>query len=257
MLRAMSAPAEPRTRNQAARSWLRPRRLGVAGGLALALLLIVVAVLEGDLPTDIRGLGHYAVVHLGAAGALGLLYLEESGVPLPVPGDVYVAYLGRLAGGDALRWLAAWLGIITVVVLGSTNLYLISRRWGGRLLEGRVAVALHLEPERVRAAERWFARWGVVTIIFGRHIPGLRVPITVFAGASRVAYPKFAASVAVSTSAWAALWLWLGGRYGPELGRFFGFHRWAVVLAGLVVVGVVAMTLVRAWRHIPATASRA
>lgn len=250
---ARADSARPRT----SRSWPRRRHLGVAGGLVLVVLLLTIALLEGDLPTDIRGFAQFSTRHFGPGGALGLLYIEESGIPLPVPGDVYVAYLGRVAGGNTLGWLAAWLGIIAFVVAGSTNLYLISRRWGPRLLEGRLAVALHLEPERVEAAERWFTRWGAVTIIFGRHVPGLRVPITVFAGASRVSYPKFAASVAVSTSAWAALWLWLGGRFGPALGHFFAVNRWALAGAGLLVVAVVAMTLVRAWRHVPAAPRRA
>src|SRR5579862_6103045 len=86
--------------------------------LFVAVLLTAVAVLEGDLPEDLTGVRDFARTALrrfGAAGALGLLYLEESGIPLPVPGDVYVAYLGRLAAGDPWRWLGAFFGIIAVV----------------------------------------------------------------------------------------------------------------------------------------------
>ena len=41
-----------------------------------------------------------------------------------MPGDFYVAFIGRLNTGSIPRLLLAWLGIIAVVVAGSTNLYL-------------------------------------------------------------------------------------------------------------------------------------
>lgn len=236
----------------------RPRLFAGLAVLGLVLAMLIVALLEGDFPeevTDVRAFAHFTLNHFGAPGALGLLYIEESGIPLPVPGDVYVAYLGRLAGSDVVRWLGAFFGIVIAVVLGSTNLYWASRRIGTRLVEGRLGVAIHVDKERLHAAERWFARWGPVTIIFGRHVPGLRVPITVAAGISKVSYPVFAASVAVSSAGWAALWLWLGGRYGPAIGRFFTNHAWITAGFLLVVIAIAATTIVRAWRHVPVSAA--
>src|SRR5438105_7434608 len=221
-----------------------PRAVPVAAIiLFVALVLLVIAILEGDVPEDITGVRNFARAALdrfGAAGALALLYIEESGIPLPVPGDVYVAYLGRLAGGDVARWLAAWVGIIAVVVAGSTNLYWISRKLGNRLVEHRLAAVFHVEASQVAIAERRFARWGALAIIFGRHVPGLRVPITVAAGLARVSYPMFMGSVAISTAAWSAIWLYLGGRYGRTLGHFIGTHAWLYLVVVGVIVAVVA-----------------
>jgi membrane protein DedA with SNARE-associated domain len=233
------------------------RRFLVPAGavLAVAAVLLAVGVLEGDFPeelTDVRGLAQQVLGRFGVPGSYLLLYFEESGIPLPVPGDVYVAYLGRQTGGDLTRWLAAWLGIILVVVAGSSNLYWISRRWGSRLLRSRVAGFVQLDPERVAAAEQWFARWGMVAIIFGRHVPGLRVPITVAAGISRVSYRVFAPSVAISTAIWAGVWLWLGAHFGPSIGRFFSGNAWTLALGGGVVIAVVAVAAVRGWRRMPA-----
>jgi membrane-associated protein len=222
--------------------------------LVLAAVLFVVGVLEGDFPevlTDMRGLAQQLLGRFGVPGSFLLLYVEESGIPLPVPGDVYVAYLGRQTGGDLNNVIAAWLGIILVVVAGSSNLYWISRRWGSRLVRSRVAAFVHLDPERVGAAEKWFARRGMLAIIFGRHVPGLRVPITVAAGISRVPYPIFVPSVAISTAVWAGVWLFLGVRFGPSVGRFFSGNSWTLALVGVVVIGAVAVVAVRGWRRIP------
>ena len=234
----------------------RLRRFAVPAGavLVLATVLLVVGVLEGDFPevlTDMRGLAQQLLGRFGVPGSFLLLYIEESGIPLPVPGDVYLAYLGRQTGGDLNNLIAAWLGIILVVVAGSSNLYWISRRWGSRLVRSRVAAFVHLDPERVAAAEKWFARRGMVAIIFGRHVPGLRVPITVAAGISRVPYPIFVPSVAISTAVWAGVWLFLGVRFGPSVGKFFSGNSWTLALAGVVVIGAVAVVAVRGWRRIP------
>jgi membrane protein DedA with SNARE-associated domain len=187
------------------------------------------------------------VARFGPAASLVLLYLEESGIPLPVPGDVYVAYLGHIAGSP-LRWLAAWIGIVIAVVAGASNLYLISRRWGRRLTHGRLGAAVHLTPHGLATAERWFARWGPLAIIFGRHIPGFRIPITVGVGIFGVPYRTFAACVAVSTGTWAAIWLWLGAHFGARIGHFMGVHRWTFVVAGLLILAVVASALIRVLR---------
>jgi hypothetical protein len=54
-------------------------------------------------------------------GSYGLLYLEESGVPLPAPGDVFVKFVGAHVPRSLGSWVLAWLGLIGVVVLGATT----------------------------------------------------------------------------------------------------------------------------------------
>src|SRR5258708_34311688 len=103
-------------------------------------------------------------------------------------------YVGAHVPRPLAAWLTAWLGLIGVVVLGATNLFFISKRYGRRLAEGRLGEVVHLNSERLARAERWFKRYGVFAIIFGRPIPGFRGPIT---GAARVfggGDPGFAAS---------------------------------------------------------------
>jgi len=176
-----------------------------------------------------------------------LLYLEESGIPVPMPGDVLVSYIGLRTHGP-LAWVAYWLAITTAVVLGATNLYLVARRWGRPLAEGRLGNALHLTPEGLRRAELSFARWGPFALILGRHIPGARMPITVAAGILRIRYPLFIACVAVSTATWAAIFMVIGDAIGTQVAGIVHAHPLVYLLLPALVLlmgGYFAMRLLR------------
>jgi membrane protein DedA with SNARE-associated domain len=227
------------------------RRWTVGVSVAAIIALLVFAILEGDLPELVRD-GVSVVGHLlrqfGLVAAFALLYAEESGVPMPMPGDVFVMYVGHHAGQGLLTWLAAWTGLIAVVMLGASNLYWISQRWGRSIVEHRLAKVLHLTPARIDRAERWFARYGVWTLVFGRHIPGLRVPLTVAAGIFRVPYRVFIASVAISTSVWAGFFMMLGVVFGGRIGQLLQLHREGYVILPAVIVlafGVYLLVLLR------------
>jgi membrane protein DedA with SNARE-associated domain len=248
------------TGSQASRKrlWFATRWFRIGGiTVAIGAAILVSAILEGDVPELVSAFRTWIrplLMRYNYVGGFGLLYIEESGIPLPVPGDIFVMYVGAHVPRHLASWIAAWLGLVGVVVLGATNLFFISRRFGRRLAYGRFAHLVHLSPERLQRAERWFERYGVLAIIFGRHIPGFRVPITLAAGIFRVPYPVFAASVAVSTAIWAGVFIIVGINFGGRLEAFLRVHREASWLFVAVIVVVVSLTLIRR-RRPAATAS--
>lgn len=222
------------------------RAIQIAIGALIALvILVVIALLYGDLPEFLNPLGRelrQVMRHQQYLPGYGALYLEESGVPLPAPGDVFVMFVGAHVPRHWAAWIGAWLGLILVVVLGATNLFFISRRYGRRLATSSLAEYIHLNHERMERAELWFKRYGVLAIIFGRHIPGFRVPITVAAGTLGVSYRVFAPSVAVSTAIWAGVMLTVGMTIGPRLALLLHAHGWIYVIWGAIVVVLVGAT---------------
>lgn len=225
------------------------RALRVAAAVLVVLaILLVLALVYGDLPELLhlsgRALRNFYRRNTFLPG-FALLYLEESGIPLPAPGDVFVMYVGVHVPHHLAAWIAAWLGLIVAVVLGATNLFLISRKYGRRLVESQFAEYVHLSHKRLEKAERWFDRYGVLAIIFGRHIPGFRIPITVAAGIFRIRYPVFAASVAVSTAIWAGIVLIIGINYGPRLADLLRVHSFLYFVWGAIVLALVGSIFVR------------
>ena len=226
-----------------------PTRWHIAGGVLLLIAVIVGIgfLIEHDVTGEIVDADASIGALLKSYGYLGgfaLIYIEESGIPLFIPGDVFLLYVGSRLPHDAPIIFAAWLGFVIAVTLGSTNLYLLSRRFGRQLIEHRLARFLHITPERVVNAEHFFRRYGPWALIFGRHIPGFRVPLTVVAGLLELPYPVFAVSVAVSSAVWAGVFLILGVVFGNGIEKSI---RSNLLLFGEVAVVIVVIVAVVAW----------
>lgn len=157
--------------------------------------------------------------HQAVLGPLLLLIIEESGIPLPIPGDAIIAYTGYNINQGLLPY---WLGLTIImisVLLGSSVLFFLSLRWGNYLIM-KFGIFLHLHPERLATVEKNFKKYGPLVIIFGRHIPGFRIPITVFAAISGVSYKVFILSTFISTLFWIIFYLNLGMKLGPRVNTF-------------------------------------
>ncbi|HEY8816411.1 MAG TPA: hypothetical protein VIP57_15060, partial [Candidatus Dormibacteraeota bacterium] len=88
------------------------------------------------------------------------------------------------------------------------------------------------------------------TLVFGRHIPGFRVPLTVAAGILKLRYRVFAVSVAVSSAAWAGVFLLLGVLFGDSLER--SIRSSPLVYGGgaaVIIVAIVGVAFLRSRRQ--------
>jgi membrane protein DedA with SNARE-associated domain len=212
---------------------------GVAGAVARPGFAASVTAVEASIQQKIG-------VELAIAG----IYLEESGVPLPVPSEVSIGYLGQHLDRNPLALFAAWIGLTGLIVLGSTNLFAASRRFGPKLVCGRLGTALHLTPAGVARAQRWFARWGPLAIGVSRYVPGLRWGMAVACGTLGVSYRTFWVSTAIAASIWAGGLLTLGVTLGDAVGRVIAEHAWMGLLmplpaATVVTTGVIRLVVMR------------
>lgn len=196
-----------------------------------------------------RAFWHFVYQHQ-AAGLFGVIFAEELGIPLPAPGDVAIAWGGYLTTTGAIPLYQAYIAVIAGAVTGSLVLFSLSRHYGHPFLV-RFGRYIGLDAERLERAERAFRRWGPWAIIVGRHIPGMRIVLSAFAGAFEVPYRVFVPSVLVSATAWAAIFLTLGRHLGPRsrvLFRLFPAHLLPLLLLLLLLAGVMIIALERGWR---------
>lgn len=181
--------------------------------------------------------------HQGVFVPILLLAIEESGIPLPIPGDAMIAYSGYNVSQGLLPYSAALIALMTSVLMGSSILYWLSSKWGNTIVF-KFGQFLHLHPEKLLAVEKVFNKYGVWVIIFGRHIPGFRIPITVFAGMSSVTYRTFILSTFVSTIFWVIFYLDLGIRLGSRVRHFLRAQssHWMIIL-GVLVLAFIAFVI--------------
>jgi membrane protein DedA with SNARE-associated domain len=216
-------------------------------GLTLGLLTaaIVGAVVQPGFVTRVTAVEAQLQQKIGVEFAVAGIYLEESGVPMPVPSEVSIGYLGQRLSGNPLALVATWIGLTVLIMLGSTNLFVASRRFGPRLLCGRLGTALHLTPSGVVRAQRWFDRWGPLAIGLSRYVPGLRWGMAVACGTLGVSYRTFWLSTAIAASVWAGGLLTLGVTMGDAVGQVIAEHAWMGLLLPLPATAVVTTGLVR------------
>jgi membrane protein DedA with SNARE-associated domain len=160
-----------------------------------------------------------AVVAHKAIAIFTVIALEEIGVPLPLPGDVFIAYAGHLVARQRIGITTAFLSIVLGSMVGSSVLYYVARRYGQPFVQ-KYGPYMHIKQKRLDMVERWFVRHGPLVIIFGRQIPGLRMVISVFAGVFGVSYAVFLASVTLAASIWAGMFLAIGYKLDSNLGPY-------------------------------------
>ena len=169
-----------------------------------------------------------------------LLLVEEMGIPIIVPGDGVIAYVGYgLTKHPSVTLWQALIAALIAVLLGSTILFFVARRWGRQIIN-KLGKFIFLKQSHIDRAEASFKRYGIWAIIFGRHIPGMRVPITIFAATSGVRYRTFISCTFISTVLWIFVYLKLGTYIGQSLQTIF--RRDALVTI-IVFVGIVMLIL--------------
>lgn len=183
-------------------------------------------------------------------GLFIVIALEEAGVPLPAPGDVVIAYYGNRARGDFPELAQVVLVCAAASTAGTLGPYWLARHFGERGVE-RFARWVDVDPRRLDTVRDRVARHGFWAVLVGRLIPGLRVAMSVIAGAALVPPLSFSAAIFIAGSIYWTLWVALGALLGPTIGDFLerAHLRYVVVVFPLLFVAYLVFRHVRASRR--------
>jgi membrane protein DedA with SNARE-associated domain len=124
-------------------------------------------------------------------------------------------------------------------------------RYGGRPLLERRGRWLHLTPENLDRAERWFDRWDVWAVLVGRITPVVRSFISIPAGVFEMPLAPYTALTAVGSAIWAFAFAGAGWGLGKSYERFdhgFRYAEYIVVAAVLLVLAYLAFRWIRSSR---------
>ncbi|HEY8739150.1 MAG TPA: DedA family protein [Candidatus Dormibacteraeota bacterium] len=189
-----------------------------------------------------RFLVHQIALHRASA-ILAVIALEEIGVPLPLPGDVFIAYAGHLVVRGRISLVSAFVAIVGGSMLGSSVLYWLARRYGQPFVK-RYGPYMHIKQDRLDRVEKGFVRWGPLMIIVGRQIPGFRMVISVFSGLFGVRYVVFLPSVALAAALWAATFLAAGIRLDRQIGPYMTITPLHLLPSTLFISGSIVYAMI-------------
>jgi len=207
----------------------------------------VLASVSGSITTFVGDHGVYAVFLLMAIDAV-----------FPAASELVMVYAGALASGafasqhvvlfghriDSGFWafmtmaLAGTLGYLAGSIVG----WWIGRR-GGRPFVERHGRLLHLGPERLARAERWFDRHDRWAVLLGRITPVVRSFVSIPAGVFGMPFWPYVWLTAIGSAIWAFALAGIGYAFGSNYERFH--HAFDLVLvAGATLL---ALYLVFRW----------
>lgn len=174
------------------------------------------------------------VTHYGYVGIFSLLMLGVVGIP--VPDEILLIFAGYLVmKGDLAFWptlAAAGVG----AAVGLTISYTLGRTLGLYLVD-RVGPVVHVTPERLDKARRWFERTGRWGLMVGCFVPGFRHLMAYLAGTTRLTLRTFALFAYSGAVFWVLTFVTVGRYLGEEWK-----HASHMIHRGLLLLSLVVMT---------------
>jgi membrane protein DedA with SNARE-associated domain len=166
-----------------------------------------------------------------------VIAVEEAGVPLPVPGDLVIAYYGWRAAGDPFEIARTIFTCAAASMVGTQIPYWLARRFGARVVD-KVSFWLDLDKAKIAALLTWVERHGFWAVLAARVIPGFRAAVSVVAGTARVPAPAFASAVFVAGAIYWTLWVLIGAALGPRVADALSpaYRRFVVVLVPVLFI---------------------
>jgi len=190
---------------------------------------------------------------IGNHGVYAVFLLMAIDAVFPAASELVMVYAGALAAGAfsgqhvdlfgsrVSSHVAAYLVMASAGTLG----YLVGAvagwalgLYGGRPLLEQRGRWLHLGPDKLERAERWFDRWDDLAVLVGRLTPVVRSFVSIPAGILRVRFWRYTVLTLIGSAVWCfaiAAVGWGLGRSYETFHRDFRFADYAAV-AGVLVL---------------------
>ena len=196
---------------------------------------------------------------VGDHGLYAVFVLMLVDAVLPAASELVMLYAGALAAGaitghqvtlfgaqiDSTTWAYVAIAAAGTVgyTLGSVLGWAIGL-YGGRPYLERHGRWLHITPQKLDKAERWFDRWGDWAVLVSRITPVVRSFISIPAGIAEMRLGRYTVLTFLGTIPWCFGIAAAGLALGAGWERFHESFRYAdYAVAGLVVAAVAAFVV--------------
>jgi membrane protein DedA with SNARE-associated domain len=200
----------------------------------------------------IAPLAAFIIATISSMGYLGIVLLMAiESACIPLPSEIIMPFSGYLVStGRFELWLVATAGALGCNV-GSTLAYAVGY-WGGRPLVEKWGGYLLMSRRDLALVDRFFQRYGSITVFVCRLLPLVRTFIALPAGIARMPQAKFQIYTFLGSWPWCFGLAYIGAKLGerwdsdPELRNVM--HRFDFVIVAVLVIGI-AWYVWRHWQH--------
>lgn len=178
----------------------------------------------------------------------------------PVPTDPLLPFAGILAARGEMQFVLVWMSAVLGAVTGSLVLYGFGRWADERVIRdvirryGRYLTITEAEFDRATAL---FNRYGAPAVFFGRAVPMLRSVVSISAGLSKMALPKFIFFTSISSVLVTLFWIGTGYILGENWRNvMYLISEFEPLLVPLLVIVAVIVVSVMGYRFMRQMSSR-
>jgi membrane protein DedA with SNARE-associated domain/rhodanese-related sulfurtransferase len=160
--------------------------------------------------------------------------MQQMGLPIPALPTLIVA--GALAADGKISALALFAVAFIACAISDATWYSVGRLFGRRVM--KLLCRISLSPEScVRQSEYLFHRWGNLTFVLAKFVPGLLMISPAMAGTMRLSGWSFALLDGLGAATWAGAAIGTGMLFHHEISQLIG-HLEELGGIAIAVIGV-------------------
>ncbi len=188
---------------------------------------------------------------LSSYGYVAIFFLMTlESMMLPVPSEIVIPFAGYLA-------FMGILNIFLVIIMsslgglaGSLIAYYIGY-FGGRKFLLKYGYYFLITPETLDRAERWFQKYGKISVFITRLVPIIRTFISLPAGIGEMDIRLFSLYTFIGSFIWSSFLAYLGYTLGKNwdlVSHFFSGLDIYIIIAGLLILIYIAYRVHRSYK---------
>jgi len=175
------------------------------------------------------------------------VFAQQLGLPIPAVPTMIVA--GAMAATTSLSAASAFTLAVLASVVADLLWYWAGRRYGYRVLKFLCRVSL--SPDTcVRQTEGIFERYGFISVVVSKFIPGFSTVAPPIAGALEMRLPSFLGAAFASAALWVGAAMGAGWLFRDQVTMALAWMGENTALAAAIVGALLAAyVLVKAWQR--------
>ncbi len=201
----------------------------------------------------------FVIKDLNYPGIFFLMFLE--GTLLPIPSEVVLAFSGYLALTNQLPIIFNIPPYLLVIIVGTignaagASLDYAIGFYGGREAIIKYGKYVRLNMETLDKTERWFKKYGAISVFATRLIPVFRTFISIPAGLAEMNFKKFLYLTLLGSLIWDILLVYLGYVFGSNWRAILGvFNDYTyIAIPAIILTAIYVYFKLRSHRKKQAT----